>query len=301
MRPQYTSIRMFRRLWREPLVHFLVLGGLLFLYFEWRGGSGGPGSSRIVITQGLVDHLAAGFARTWQRAPTEAELKGLVDDYVKEEIATREAMTMGLDRDDTVIRRRLRQKLEFLAEDAVDQQPPTERELRDWLAAHPETYRAEGRVALTQVFFGTERRGSGSGRDAERALERLRDARPDADPSALGLGDPSLLPPQLPLAPLSEVVRVFGAGFAGAVGALPPGRWSGPVPSPFGLHLVRIDEREAPSSPIFEDVRPLLERDFLAERRRTQLQALYDRLLAKYTVTTETAAKAEAAAPGAGQ
>ena len=107
-----------KALLREPLVHFLLLGGLLFLFFEWRG-SGGPTSSRIVITPGLVEHLASGFGRTWQRPPTDAELKGLIDDYVKEEIATREAVGMGLDRDDTIIRRRLRQKLEFLVEDAV--------------------------------------------------------------------------------------------------------------------------------------------------------------------------------------
>src|SRR4026207_2472459 len=94
---------------REPLVQFLVLGGLLFLYFEWRGAGSGPGSTRIAGTPGLVQHLASGFARTWQRPPTDAELKGLVDDYVKDEIATREAQAMGLDRDDTIVRRRPRQ------------------------------------------------------------------------------------------------------------------------------------------------------------------------------------------------
>src|SRR3972149_5681562 len=110
---------------REPLVHFLAMGALLFLFFEWRGGSG-PGSSRIAIAPGLVEHLASGFARTWQRPATDAELKGLIDDYVKEEIATREAVGMGLDRDDTIIRRRLRQKLEFLVEDAASSSPPPE-------------------------------------------------------------------------------------------------------------------------------------------------------------------------------
>jgi hypothetical protein len=103
---------------REPLVHFLSLGALLFLYFEWNGGASGAGSKRIVITPGLVEHLATGFARTWQRPPTNEELKGLIDEYVKEEIATREAVAMGLDRDDTIIRRRLRQKPEFLGVEA---------------------------------------------------------------------------------------------------------------------------------------------------------------------------------------
>ena len=129
-RPQW------RRWLHEPLAHFLVIGALLFLVFEWRGGSR-PGSGRIVITPGQIDTMAATFARTWQRPPTELELKGLVDDHVRMELATREAMALGLDRDDTIIRRRLRQKLEFLVEDTVDAAPPTDAELQAWLDAHP--------------------------------------------------------------------------------------------------------------------------------------------------------------------
>src|SRR5512134_1361088 len=119
---------------REPLLHFLVLGLLLFLFFERRGG--GSGSSRIVVTPGQIAHLASGFARTLQRPPSEEELKGLIDDYVKEEIATREAVANGLDRDDAIIRRRLRQKLEFLVEDTADLSPPTDADLQRWLDGH---------------------------------------------------------------------------------------------------------------------------------------------------------------------
>jgi hypothetical protein len=161
---------------REPLVHFLLLGALLFVYFEWKGGGSGPGSTRITITPGLVEHLASGFARTWQRPPTDEELKGLVDEHVKEEIATREALAMGLDRDDAIIRRRLRQKMEFLAEDAVDQVQPTDAELQAWLDRHPEAFRAESRLALRQVYVSTERRGASARAEAERLLARLREA-----------------------------------------------------------------------------------------------------------------------------
>ena len=164
---------------REPLVHFLLLGGLLFLFFEWRG-SGGPTSSRIVITPGLVEHLASGFARTWQRPPTDAELKGLIDDYVKEEIATREAVGMGLDRDDTIIRRRLRQKLEFLVEDAASSAPPTDAELQAWLDEHPQSFRAEPQLAFRQVYVSPERRGASAATDAEKLLARLRAKGKDA-------------------------------------------------------------------------------------------------------------------------
>ncbi len=290
-----------KRLLREPLVQFLLLGALLFVWFEWKGGGSGPGSTRIAITPGLVDHLASGFARTWQRPPTEVELKGLIDEHVKEEIATREAIGMGLEQDDTIIRRRLRQKLEFLVEDAVDQVPPTDAELQAWLEKHPEAFRAESRVALRQVYVSTERRGAAARADSEKLLVRLRAEGKEAkiDP----LGDPSMLPRELPLGPLSEVTRAFGTEFAARIDSIPPGQWTGPVESPYGLHLVLVPERVAPAGPALADVRPVVERELLAERRRTQLQALYERLLAKYTVTIEMPKeekKEAVAAPGRG-
>jgi hypothetical protein len=274
-----------KKLLREPLVQFLLLGALLFVYFEWKGGSSGPGSTRISITPGLVEHLASGFARTWQRPPTDAELKGLIDEYVKEEIATREAVAMGLDRDDTIIRRRLRQKLEFLIEDAVDQVPPTDSELQAWMETHAATLRAESRVALRQVYVNMERRGASARADAERLLAALRAAGKAAKIDSLG--DASMLPRDLPLGPLSEVTRAFGAEFAARIDDVPKGLWTGPVESPYGLHLVLVPERVAPSRPALADVRPLVERELLAERRKTGLQALYERLLAKYTVTID--------------
>jgi hypothetical protein len=285
-----------RRLLREPLVHFLLLGCLIFAWFEWRGG-GGSESRRIVITRGQIEHLASGFARTWQRAPTDAELKGLVDDHVKEEIASREALAMGLDRDDTVVRRRLRQKLEFLAEDAMDDAAPTDAQLQEWWGAHRAEYEAESKVALTQVYRSPDR-GAAVRLDAERLLERLR-AGPEMDLDAVS--DTTMLPRDMPLGPISEVARTFGAEFARAVDALPVAQWSGPVTSPYGLHLVRVTERVAGTEPSFAEIRPLLERDFEVERRKARIQELYDRLLQKYRVTTEPpkAATGPEAAPRA--
>ena len=273
-----------RSLLREPLVQFLLLGALLFLYFEWKGGSG-PGSTRIVVTPGLVEHLASGFARTWQRPPTAAELKGLVDEHVKEEIAAREATSMGLDRDDAIIRRRLRQKMEFLVEDAVGQVAPTDAALQAWLDAHPESFSAEPRVALRQVFVSTERRGAAAAAEAARLLARLQPAGSAARTESLG--DPSMLPGELPLGPLSDVARTFGSEFAAKVDGVTPGKWAGPLESAYGLHLVLVSERVAAARPALAEVRPLVEREFLAERRRLELQALYERLLEKYTIEIE--------------
>ncbi len=292
---------MLRRLRREPLVHFLLLGGLLFLYFGWKGGSAGPGGTRISITPGLVEHLAAGFARTWQRPPTDAELKGLVDEYVKEEIATREATAMGLDRDDTIIRRRLRQKLEFLVEDAADQAQATEAELQSWLDAHPEAFPAEPRVGLRQVYLSAEKRGAAVRADAERLLARLRAAGPRAGTESMG--DASMLPAELPPGPLAEVSRAFGSDFAAQVEALAPGEWSGPLESPYGLHLVLVTEKAAAARPPLAQIRPQVERELQAERRRAQLAALYERLLRKYSVSIEMPRQGDhkqAVSPGAG-
>jgi parvulin-like peptidyl-prolyl isomerase len=274
-----------KALLREPLLHFLALGALLFLFFEWRGGGTGPGSTRITITPGLVEHLASGFAKTWQRPPTEVELKGLIDEHVKEEIATREATAMGLDKDDAIIRRRLRQKMEFLVEDAVDQAPATDADLQAWMDKHAEAFRAEPSVALRQVYVSTERRGASAPADAGKLLALLRAAGPAA--KAAALGDSSMLPAELPLGPLSEVSRAFGSEFAAKVDALAPGQWSGPIESPYGLHLVLVSDRVAAPRPALADVRPVVEREYLAERRRAQLQALYERLLKKYTVSIE--------------
>jgi hypothetical protein len=255
---------------REPLLHFLLLGLALFAFFEWRGGGG---AGRIVVTAGQLQHLTAGFARTFQREPSEVELKGLVDEFVKEELAVREASAQGLDRDDTIIRKRLRQKLEFLAEDAVDQVPPGDADLAAWLTAHPDALRGEPTMALRQVFLRGDR------------PDRLRAAGPRADTSRLG--DPTTLPPELPPGPAREVTLTFGDAFLRAVERAPTGEWTGPIASTYGLHLVLVQARADGAAPDLASVRPLVEREVVAERRQRALSALYQQLLARTAVVIE--------------
>src|SRR3954447_25045675 len=173
------------RLIKEPLVHFLLLGTLLFLYSHWKGVAG-PGSNHLVITSGEVEHLASGFSGMWQRPPTQAELKGLIDDYVKEEIATREAMAMGLDRNDTIIRRRLRQKMEFLADDAVSTNPPADNELQAWLNSHPGYFTEEPQIAFRQIFINSSARGQSATTEANQILTILRNDGPNVSTARLG-------------------------------------------------------------------------------------------------------------------
>jgi hypothetical protein len=272
------------RWWREPLVHFLVIGALLFVAFD-RWGAGGAGTARIVLTPGQIDALASGFARTWQRPPTEEELKGLLDEHVREEIATREAMSLGLDRDDTVIRRRLRQKFEFIAEDSIDATPPTEADLQRWLDTHPADFRREPEVAFRQVYLSPDRRGAALERDATALLAQLTAA--GATASIEEAGDPLMLPREVPPTSLGEVGRQFGEPFAAALGTAPLGAWSGPVRSGYGLHLVFVRTRTEGQAPRLEEVLPVVSREFTADRRKRQLDRLYETLLDRYRVVIE--------------
>jgi hypothetical protein len=269
---------------REPLLHFLLLGVLLFVLFEWLGGDTGPMSNRITVSQAQVQQLATAFTKIWQRPPTEAELKGLVDDYVREEIAYREAVAMGLDRDDTIIRRRMRQKLEFLVEDAASATPPTEAELQAFLDARPDAFRFDPQVAFRHVYVDPSVDGDAPAR-ARALLEALRAAGPEADLE--GLGDSIMLDPEVPLLRQDEVARLFGTEFAERVVTLPAGRWEGPVQSGYGLHLVLVRDLVPGRAATLDEVRRDVERELLGQRRREQLAAMYDELLGKYSVTIE--------------
>jgi PPIC-type PPIASE domain len=269
---------------REPLVQFLAIGALLFGLFDWWGGRG-PGGTRIVVTPGQVETLVAGFIRTWHRPPTEPELKTLVDEHVREEVAAREATALGLDRDDAVVRRRLRQKLEFLAEDSLDATPPTDAELQAWLDAHPALFRREPRLTFRQVFLSPERRKASLEADARSLREHLAREGPDARIDTLG--DSVMLEDEVRGAPRGDVARLFGDGFAEEILKVDPGRWAGPIRSGYGLHLVLVREREDGRLPALAEVRPQLEREVIADRRRRQIDAMYARLLERYRVVMD--------------
>ena len=274
---------------REPLVHFLALGALLFAVSQWRGGTG---SNRIVITTGQIDSLAAIFARTWQRPPSEAELKGLVDDYVRDELATREGLAMGLDRDDVIIRRRLRQKLEFLSEDSPDPATVMDAELQAWLDQHPDHYRVEPEMAFRQVYVSLDRRGDAAERDAKILLAKLSTEGEDV---GTDVGDRLMLPRDVERSPRSSIARQFGEDFAGEVIKIAPGRWAGPVRSAYGLHLVWVHARDEGRMPALDEVRPQVERDVMSGRRRQRLDQMYAEILSRYTVVVEPRAAARTA------
>ncbi len=269
---------------KEPLLHFLVLGALIFLAYD-RLNAGAEGAGEIVVTSGLQTHLITTFTRTWQRPPTPEEFKGLVDDWIRQEIAYREGQSMGLDTDDTVIRRRLRQKLELLAEDVVSLDQPDDEELQAFLAANQDSYVQEPRYTLRQVYFSPDRRGEEATRDAEQALVLLATDDGLVDPEAMG--DPLPLPFRLESERRDAVARQFGADFADALAGLGTGAWEGPVQSGYGWHLVYLEAIE-PGRPLtLEEARAAVARDLAHERRQAAIDQLYERLAERYTITVQ--------------
>jgi parvulin-like peptidyl-prolyl isomerase len=283
---------MIKRLVREPLVHFLLLAALIFAG-HGLVTRGGPGEDDIVVTGAKIEQLSGLFAKTWQRPPTEAELKGLIDDYVKEEIYVREAMRLGLDEDDTVIRRRLRLKMEFIGDAEAEAKPPTDAELAAYLDKHAEQFRTPPRIAFEQIYINAEQRGA----DARSAAEAILLSLKENEALAANAGDPTLLPPALPLTDQQGIAQVFGEEFAGAVMALKPGEWHGPVSSALGLHLVKVTERSEGSMPPLADIRTAVEREWANERRQTVAQQKLDDLLKRYTVRIEPVSPSGNAAP----
>jgi hypothetical protein len=269
---------------REPLVHFLVIGTLLFLIFRWRSG-GGAGSDRIVVTSSQIDSMVLGFTSSQQRPPTRQELQALIEDRVREEVAAREATSMGLDQDDVVIMRRLRQKLEAMTDDAGDEPPPSDAELQAWMEQHSDQFRSEPQVAFRQVYLSPERHGAALDADAERLLARLTAGGSHVDIDTLG--DPMILPKQFELSTRNDVARMLGAQFADQIMKAEPGRWTGPIRSGFGLHLVRVDQRQESRVAALADVRPAVESAFLQECQQRKLDAMYARLLSRYRVSVE--------------
>lgn len=272
-----------RNILREPLLHFLVLGAGLFLLF---GGVGDPTDERpdrIVVTEAKIANLAELFRQTWRRPPTQAELDGLIEDHVEEEILYREALALGLDRDDIVIRRRLRQKMEFVSEDIMAQAEPSDAELQAFLAEHSDRFREPSRVSFTQVYLSPDRRGEDAWGDAERMLVALQAGR--SDPAEAG--DPFLLEHEYQELAAHDVERLFGGAFADRIAELPVDRWSGPVKSGYGVHLVLVRERTPARLPEFEEVRDAVADEWRAARRAEANRVFYDRLRARYEVTVE--------------
>lgn len=276
---------MIGRLLKEPLVHFLALALGIFALYGALNRTGEPRADEIVVTGAKIEQLAGLFAKTRQRAPTATELKGLVDDHVKEEILYREALVLGLDKDDTVIRRRLRLKMEFLSQAEADAATPSDAELEAFLKANPDRFQIDPMLALRQVFLNPERHGEAIEQQAASVLEVLR-SDPAGDPSALG--DATTLPAGLPLTRKASIGQIFGADFAEAVARIPPDAWLGPIKSSFGLHIVQVSESRPGRQAALAEMRDRVAQEWANERRRQIEEKQFAERLKRYNIRIET-------------
>jgi PPIC-type PPIASE domain len=270
------------RLTREPLFHFLILGAAIFAAHGLitRHQTDKPGE--IVVTQASIENLVTGFTRTWQRPPTEDELQGLVRDYIREEAAYREALALGLERDDMIVRRRLQQKLEFVSDDLATRVEPTDAELQSFLQAHRGEFQIEPLYSFRQIYFNPQAHGVNLHGDVARVLDRLQhsDSRvQDADP-----GDPFLLQENFEDISLSDLKKALGEQFATAISALPIDSWQGPIDSGYGAHLVYVAKHTDSRLPALAEVREQVRREYLDAKRRDATDKFYKTLLSNYSV-----------------
>lgn len=276
---------MIRKILREPLPHFLVLGAALFALFSVAGNRSEPQDRRIVISSGRVDQAITIFSRTWQRPPTAEELHGLIEEEIRDEVLYREALAIGLEKDDVIVRRRLRQKFEFVADDAGIA-PPSDSDLQAWLDRNPERLRSDPKISFVQIYLNSSRRGDAARADADKIVAQLGKAGDSADISELG--DATLLPREIPAATPEYVAGIFGDAFAQQLGKLEAGRWSGPVRSSYGLHIVYVRERVEGKPRALDEVRDDVRRAWLSERQREHAEETYRKLRDRYSIVVES-------------
>jgi hypothetical protein len=274
---------------REPLVHFLVLGAALFVAYELRQRhAAADESSQIAFSAGDVAQLAAHFESENHRPPTAEELDSLVEARIEEEVLYREALRLGLDRDDALIKARLAEKMRFFAADISDIQEPTDAELQAYFQAHTDRFIEPSRVTFRHIYFSNDRRGVAAKTDAETALPKLA-AEPKDSQLASTLADSFMFLDYYNDYPLDELASEFGQTFCQAISTTPPGSWAGPLQSAHGWHLVFVDRVTPARTPDFAAAKNEAKTSWLNEQQAAAWQKSYQQMRDRYTVARPTA------------
>jgi len=262
------------RFFKEPLIHFLILGAAIFaIYYSLQEEQAAVAPNEVTVSPQLVERMAAQYQATWRRSPTVAEVQSLIDSYVNEEIMVREAKALSLDVGDTVIRQRLQQKMQFIAKSAAAAIQPTDEELQRFFTDNLGRYARAGAIAFEQVFLGT----SPTGADVAQIREALAAGE---DPASLG--EATLLPAQFaPMGP-QKLNGLLGPGVFEALSVPDTGVWAGPIRSGYGLHLVRVLEHAPATVPEFDTIRQQIAADWgadieakLAEKQMQMVREIY--------------------------
>ena len=274
-----------KRLLREPLLHFLLLGAVLFgAYAYAERGHGDAGQSKqIQLTVDELSQMVLVFRSQWRRDPTPQELRQLVEEKVHEEVLYREALALGIDKDDTIVKRRMAQKMQFLAEDVAAAREPTREELGTWYEANRDQFALPPRVSFRHLYFSPDRRGAHARDDAAAALTKLA-GQPEDSNLAATLADGFMFQEYYRDRTPEFLGKEFGPNFALAVAKISPGSWQGPFESGFGWHLVFVDTLIPGRVPALEEVEADVKNAWLAGQKAQAWQKAYLDMRAKYTV-----------------
>jgi hypothetical protein len=288
-KPENSSRQPSFRVWREPLLHFFVLGLAVVLIHrlieERPEETDDP--FLVEVTSGDLEWYRTMFKRRMGREPTVEELRGEVNQLIRERILSREAATLGLDEDDLVVRRRLAQKMEFLLQDLSAGSEPLDDELQSYLEENRSVYKSPGELSFTHIYFSTDDRGeAGASEEAQRVIQQLNTSE-TSSPDTAQLGDPLLLPTTYQNRSLTDIRSDFGPQFAEFIREQELGRWQGPVPSGFGLHAVRVDQRADARLPELSEIRERLIVDWVAARQRELSRKAYEQVRWRYQVLVE--------------
>lgn len=275
------------KLLREPLVHFLFIGAAIYLFY-WAFAEPVPeeADKTVVVTAGEVQWMQTSWQKRWNRPPTTEEFEGLIEQYIREAILYREALNLGLNQHDAVIRRRLAQKMEYLAEGLVQLTPPTDDELLTYFEAHLERYQKPARYTFTHVYINPDNRGKTTLDDAEKIKATLI-AQGDEMENAGALGDRFLLQHDYTDKEQAEIEKLFGRGFAESLVDLSPGQWHGPVLSGYGVHLVYVSNVSEPPQPVFAELREEVVQHWTTEKSEELNETFYAKLRDQYTIVVE--------------
>jgi len=266
------------------MLHFVLAGAAVFLLYDLVSDKDTGGVTDIIVTRGQIEHMASLFEKTRQRAPTSEEVAGLIDNYIVEEILYREAKKIQLDQDDTIVRRRMRQKMEFLLDD-LSMTEPSDENLQNFLENNPLRFVRDDSISFEHVYLA-----DGSQEQARNLLARLRSEDITVADAIAGSG---LLPDSFENASATRIRGVLGDEFATEIFKREVGPWQGPIESPFGLHLVRIEQITRGEVPALADIRAVVRREWQSDARKASRKVLLDQLRAKYSVQIEEIAVAD--------
>lgn len=276
------------RLLHEPLLLFFAAGAALFAGHRWLHPgdvSASRAPQRIEMTADDVRQMTVAWLASGRPAPTPEQTQRLVDAWVRDEILFREALALGLDQNDAIVKRRLVQKMDFLAEDLSALREPTDDELVAWFRAHPDRFAEPAHVTFRHVYFSPDRRGGPAGAEAAAATALATLAGKAVDgPEAAAAGDPFMAQRQYPERTAADVAKDFGPPFADAVFALAPGTWQGPVVSGLGAHLVFVETHVPARVPAYEAVADAVRADWVAAQRDEWKRVAYETMRARYEV-----------------